>query len=59
QNCCLKGTCIIPWGARSCDVDRSSLVTPLDILTAVDLLNGSDLWVSWNDTAKPANTVCP
>lgn len=59
QNCCLKGTCIIPWGARSCDVDRSSLVTPLDILTAVDLLNGSDLWVSWNDTAKPANTSCP
>jgi subtilisin family serine protease len=40
-----------PW---STDLDRSSLTTPLDLLTCMDLLNGADLHIKWLDkTVQP------
>ncbi|MEK6800077.1 MAG: hypothetical protein AABZ12_14025 [Planctomycetota bacterium] len=59
-DCCLRNSCIVPWGARSCDIDRSNLVSPLDILTEIGLLIGADAWMPWNGTARPTGgTTCP
>ncbi len=40
-----------------CDVDRSELCTPLDILSAVDLINGAGAFDSWEFEEIPA--LCP
>jgi hypothetical protein len=59
-SCCLEGaSCNPPVSAYSCDLDRSGLASPLDILTAVGLLLGSEEWTQWNNTARPQNTTCP
>jgi hypothetical protein len=45
-----------PWGIASCDVDRSGLCAPADILRVIDLLNGADAYVPWLGQPLPA---CP
>ena len=59
MDCCLDQTCTPPWADRSCDIDRSGKRTPLDILTTIDLLQGSGAWSAWNQTPKPPVTGCP
>lgn len=58
-DCCVSGLCTPLYGDRSCDLDHSTRRTPLDILTAIDLLNGAHEWQPWNNTPKPTNTSCP
>jgi hypothetical protein len=31
----------------------------VDLLTLIDVLNGSTEFSVWNNTAKPSNTSCP
>jgi hypothetical protein len=50
----------LPWGLFSGDSDRSGVITGLDLLTLIDLLNGADPFDSWLNTQKPAAApVCP
>ena len=42
-----------------CDLDRSTRCTPLDLLTAVDLLNGADSFTGWNNAVMLNNQTCP
>jgi len=58
-DCCLRGLCTPPGGNYSCDLDRSGLVSPIDSLTGVDLLNGLGVWAPWNFTPRPADASCP
>ncbi len=57
--CCLLGNCLPTWSDRSCDIDRSTLVTPADTVFLVDVLNGTQNWTVWNGTPIPANASCP
>ncbi len=51
---------LLPWELFSKDMDRSGVVTPLDILTAVNLLNGADAYEAWNGTPLPVpGRDCP
>ncbi|MBI3833583.1 MAG: hypothetical protein HY287_04545 [Planctomycetes bacterium] len=48
------------FGLLSTDIDRSGVVTPLDILDEVDLLNGASQYQVWNGTTKATNNPsCP
>ncbi len=59
-DCCLSGLCQPIWGAYSCDINRSTLVTPADTLTVIDLLNGTQVWNPWLGTQIPTRgTTCP
>lgn len=50
----------LPHGLASGDIDRSGTRTPLDLLTLVDLLNGSQAFTPWLGTSRPvANSQCP
>lgn len=40
-----------------CDSDRSGACTPMDILRAIDLINGADDFASWNNAVPAA--PCP
>lgn len=42
--------------AEKCDLDRSALCTPADILREVDMLTGANAFVIYNDSSLPA---CP
>lgn len=56
----LAGTVTLPWAVYSEDIDHSGSFTPLDILEAIDLLNGAAEYEPWNDTAKPTPApTCP
>lgn len=57
--CCLRNLCQAPFGQYSCDTDRSTRVTPADLLYVVDLLVGSGEFDEWVNTVIPENTVCP
>jgi hypothetical protein len=66
--CCLSGLCVPRWGVYSCDIDRSNLmtpadillVTPADILGVIDLMNGTQLWEPWFGEPLPTRgTTCP
>jgi len=41
------------------DIDRSGLLTPLDILDLVDLLIGGGPYAPWNGTPRPTSPMCP
>lgn len=56
--CCLKGNCMPPYGAYSCDINRSGTVTAEDVARLLDLLNGGNAFGLWNFSGLPANT-CP
>lgn len=58
-DCCLNGICTPMWGAHSCEIDRSNLVTPADLLFLIDLQNGTQLWTVWGGTVLPPNPSCP
>jgi hypothetical protein len=59
-DCCLSGLCPPVWGAYySCDIDRSTLVTPADTLAVIDLLNGTQLWDIWFGSPLPTRGTCP
>lgn len=59
-DCCLSGLCAPTWGEFSCDIDRSTLVTPADILGVIDLLNGTQVWDPWLGTPLPTRgNTCP
>lgn len=59
-DCCLSGLCTTPWGAYSCDIDRSNIVTPADILGVIDLMNGTQLWDPWFGELLPTRgNTCP
>ena len=50
----------LPWDMFSEDMDRSGVFTPLDILSAVNLLNGAEAYEPWNGTALPGpSRDCP
>jgi hypothetical protein len=57
-DCCLSAGCAA-WGAYSCDIDRSNLVTPADTLGVIDLMNGTQLWEPWFGTPLPTRGTCP
>jgi len=57
--CLLSGLCTPVWGAYSCDIDRSNLVTPADILAVIDLLNGTQVWDIWLGSPLPTQGTCP
>jgi hypothetical protein len=43
-----------------CDIDRSDLCAPADILEEIDLLNGAGQFSVWNGTTKPVTAgICP
>ncbi len=58
-DCCLGGLCSVPYGMRSCDLDRSTIVGPLDLLTAMNMLNGAEAYEEWLNTPRPTNSSCP
>gem|GEM_PF-5788648 len=43
----------------SLDIDRSGVITPLDLLDAVDLLNGRGEYPEENATPLPSSPICP
>jgi hypothetical protein len=45
-----------PLEIWQCDINRSSLCEPSDILRLIDLLNGAGVYDSWNGQSLPA---CP
>ncbi|MCH7839787.1 MAG: hypothetical protein IID38_06080 [Planctomycetes bacterium] len=51
--------CVPAWGSRSCDLDRSGLSTPADLLRAADLLNGAGVFEAWDGTPLPDAIGCP
>ncbi len=56
----LADTISLPWGLYSSDIDRSGVLTPLDILDAIDILNGADAYdPPRNGSAKPSTVGCP
>lgn len=56
----MAGTATLPWGVFSSDIDRSTEFTPLDILGAIDLLNGAGTYTVWNGSIKPSSQpFCP
>lgn len=57
-DCCLNHTCTPPFGNYSCDIDHSGAVNSSDLLTLIDLLNGSGKFIVWNGESLPANS-CP
>jgi len=58
-DCCLSALCTPVWGAYSCDIDRSGLVTPADTLAVIDLLNGTQVWDIWFGSPLPTRGTCP
>jgi hypothetical protein len=55
-----NGTPPSTFGVLSTDIDRSTKVTPLDILDEVDLLNGASQYQVWKGTTKATNNPsCP
>ena len=48
----------LPWGANSSDVDRSGRTTPLDLLDAVDLMNGAEFYEPVLNEPLPPSTPC-
>lgn len=57
-DCCFHGACTPAWGLYSCDLDHSGQATAPDMLTAIDLLLGVQMFDVWEDTSKPVNTIC-
>ncbi len=57
----IKGDSKSPWGDQSEDIDRSGLATPIDILRAIDLLNGAGAFApGWDGVAQPVTgKQCP
>lgn len=56
----LNGVRVPPLNMWQCDIDRSGVCAPPDILSEIDLLNGSSGFRVWNGTTKPATAgVCP
>jgi hypothetical protein len=47
-----------PYELHQCDVDRSDVCGPSDILRVIDLLNGADVYDEWvNQTLLPCPTA--
>ncbi len=48
------------WGPYSCDINRSLLVTPADMLGVIDLINGAGVWdiATWG-ASLPTQGSCP
>jgi hypothetical protein len=44
----LNGVRIPPLQLHQCDIDRSDLCNPSDILIEIDLLNGAGIFDAWN-----------
>jgi hypothetical protein len=55
----LDGPGSLPFGDLSMDIDHSGAFTALDVLAAVNLLNGSDMLDPWDGTALPVSNTCP
>ncbi len=51
-------TFVPPFGLYSVDIDRSGMLSPLDILDAVDLANGAGAYEPWLDTLTPPSSPC-
>jgi hypothetical protein len=49
---------IPPYGSFSTDTDRSGLLTPNDIITLIDILNGAGPISPWNNTPRPDCSAC-
>ncbi len=58
--CCIEGSCNPLPGLYNCDVDRSGLTAPVDLLRLIDTLNGADTFAPWLDTQTVTNAgQCP
>ena len=55
----LNGVGPLPWGLYSGDLDRSGVIGPADILTLIDLFNGTNGFAAWYGTALPQADDCP
>jgi hypothetical protein len=47
------------YGAYSQDIDRSGLLTPLDLWEQMNVLLGSEMPTAWNNTPIPSSQSCP
>ncbi len=56
----LNGLADPPLGLWQCDTNRSGVCTPADLLRAIDLLNGADVYEpGWMDATFVDNEPCP
>lgn len=56
----LNGILAIPLNPWQCDIDRSGICAPADIISEIDLLNGTNGFRTWNGTSKPVTAgLCP
>lgn len=56
----LNGVRVPPLSVWQCDLDRSSLCLPADIITEIDMLNGTNGFIVWNGTPRPVGPgTCP
>lgn len=56
----LNGIRVPPLSPWQCDIDRSGVCAPADIISEIDLLNGSNGFRVWNGTSRPAAAgICP
>ena len=58
--CCLEGLCDPLPGVLRCDLDRSDIAAPVDLLRLIDTLNGAGTLLPWLDTQTVTNVgQCP
>lgn len=56
----LNGIRVPPLAIWQCDIDRSGICLPADIITEIDLLNGTNGFIVWNGTSRPTGPgTCP
>jgi len=56
----LNGIRVPPLTIWQCDIDRSGVCLPADIITEIDLLNGTNSFIVWNGTSRPVGPgTCP
>ena len=55
----LNGIRVPPLTIWQCDLDRSGVCLPADILAEIDMLNGTNGFIVWNGTSRPLAPGCP
>jgi hypothetical protein len=56
----LNGVRVPPLAIWQCDLDRSGVCLPADIITEIDMLNGANGFIVWNGTSRPVGPgACP
>jgi|CXWL01.1.fsa_nt_gi hypothetical protein len=56
----LNGIRVPPLASWQCDLDRSNVCLPADIIAEIDMLNGVNGFIVWNGTSRPTGPPgCP